>query len=66
MNMNMLKSAVYRRGLTMREMASKAGIPVATLYRNIKDNNMLLVNVKKIATALDLSREELMAIFFER
>ena len=66
MNKNLLKSAVYGRGLTMGEMAKKAGIPYATLSRHLAENNMPLVNVKKIADVLELSREELMSIFFEK
>ena len=50
----------------MGEMAKKAGIPYATLSRHLAENNMPLVNVKKIADVLELSREELMAIFFEK
>lgn len=64
MNKDLLKSAVYSRGLTMTVMAEKAGIPYATLSRHLAENNMPLVNVKKIADTLGLSREELLAIFF--
>ena len=48
----------------MTVMAEKAGIPYATLSRHLAENNMPLVNVKKIADTLGLSREELLAIFF--
>lgn len=65
MNMNLLKAAVYSRGITMQQMAEQAGITYSTLLRDFKQNNMPLVRLKKIKNVLNLSREEMLSIFFE-
>lgn len=64
MNYNLLKGTVYSRGMTMQEMAKKAGIVYSTMIRQFEANNMTIDNVKKIRETLNLSREELIAIFF--
>ena len=48
----------------MQEMAKKAGIVYSTMIRQFEANNMTIDNVKKIRETLNLSREELIAIFF--
>lgn len=65
MNMNLLKAAVYSRGITMQQMTEQAGITYSTLLRDFKQNNMPLVRLKKIKNVLNLSREEMLSIFFE-
>ena len=66
MNLDKLKGAVYKRGLTIGELCERAGLQRVTIWRNFKADNMDLLRVKKIKDALNLSREELIEIFFER
>lgn len=64
MNFNRLKGAVYARGMTMQEMAEKAGIVYSTLLRQFEKNNLTITNLKKIKDVLCLSRDEIDSIFF--
>lgn len=66
MNLNKLKGAVYKRGLTLNDLCERAGLQRVTIWRNFKADDMSIIRVKKIKDALGLTRDELIEIFFER
>lgn len=65
-NVNKLKGKIVEKELSVALMAEKMGIDRATLYRRL-DNGAEGLTVKdahRIAEILDLSGEDVMAIFF--
>jgi transcriptional regulator with XRE-family HTH domain len=65
-NVNKLKGKMVENGLTMEALAKKIGINRSSLYRKMSGGckTMLLEDANSIATALNLSAEETMSIFF--
>ncbi len=65
-NVNKLKGKIIENGETVATLAEKIGIDRATLYRKLSNNGetMLIKDANKIVMALNLSKDEAMAIFF--
>jgi len=60
-----LKSTIYEKNSTPRELASSIGIDRATLYRKLnRSESFNIGEVNKISKALDLTRSEAVDIFF--
>lgn len=64
MNYNLLKAKCYEKGMTLGSMADKAGINAANLVRMKTGGNITVLTAQKIAEVLELSRDEITAIFF--
>ena len=60
-----LKGKIVERNTTQEELASKIGIDKSTFYRKMKQNgNFSIKEVNLIVSALNLSKDEAMVIFF--
>ena len=60
-----LKGKIVERNTTQEELANKIGIDKSTFYRKMKQNgNFSIKEVNMIVSALNLSIDEAMAIFF--
>lgn len=62
---NKIKSAVIARGLSMMKFYELIGIEPSTFMRRVEHNKVTVADVKKIKEVLQLSREEMLSIFFE-
>ena len=63
---NMLKGKIVEKGLTVEELAKEIGVNKSTLYRKFGDPDTFSVGeVNKIVTALDLTPDNAVAIFFD-
>lgn len=62
---NKIKAAVITRGLSMMEFYKMIGLEPSTFMRRVEHNKVTVGDVKKIKEALNLSREEMLSIFFE-
>lgn len=67
-NVNKLKGKIVENGLTVASLAEKIGIDKATLYRKMTNNGetMLVKDANNIVSALHLTSEEAVAIFFSQ
>lgn len=65
-NINKLKGKIVENGMSIDLLAQKIGINRATLYRKLNSDGetLLISEANAIVTALNLSAEEAMAIFF--
>lgn len=65
-NVEMLKEESKKRGMSIEDVAKKAGIDRATMYRRLQNEGkkFTVCEAQKIAEAIDLSREQAVAIFF--
>ena len=60
-----LKGKIVERNTTQEELANKIGIDKSTFYRKMKQNgNFSIKEVNLIVSALNLSKDEAMSIFF--
>lgn len=66
LDISKLKGKIAEKGLTVPSLADKIGMNKATLYRKMDDGGrtMLIKEAKAIATALNLTADEAVAIFF--
>lgn len=61
----MLKCALIKKGITVRDLCSKCGFSYAYYYKCMRGEQDFRTNeVKAMADVLDLSATELTAIFF--
>ena len=65
-NVNKLKGKIVENGLTVTDLAEKIGVDRATLYRKLNNNaeTLLIKEANAIVTALGLTADEALAIFF--
>lgn len=64
-NVSKLKGKIVERNTTQEELASKIGVTKGTFYRKMKQNgNFSIKEVNLIVSALNLSKDEAMSIFF--
>lgn len=66
MNVNKLKGKIVENGLNVSQLASSIGVDRTTLYRKLTSNGDTLTigEAEKIARTLNLSMEDVNAIFF--
>lgn len=66
MNVNKLKGKIVENGLNVSQLASSIGIDRTTLYRKLTSNGdtLTISEAEKISKVLNLSMEEVNAIFF--
>lgn len=66
MNVNKLKGKIVENGLNVSQLASFIGIDKTTLYRKLTSNGdtLTISEAEKIARTLNLSMEDVNAIFF--
>jgi putative cro-like protein len=66
MNVNKLKGKIVENGLNVSQLASSIGIDKTTLYRKLTSNGdtLTISEAEKIARTLNLSMEDVNAIFF--
>ena len=67
-NVNKLKGKIVENGMTISALAKKIGMDRATLYRKISNNaeTMLVKDANAIISALGLTADEAMSIFFSQ
>lgn len=67
-NVNKLKGKIVENGMTVSTLAEKIGIDRATLYRKLSNNGetMLVKDANAIVSALQLTADEALAIFFSQ
>lgn len=67
-NINKLKGKIVENGLTVATLAEKIGVDRATLYRKMSNNGetMLVRDANNIVSALNLTPDEAVAIFFSQ
>lgn len=65
-NVNKLKGKIIESGLSVAELAKKIGISESAMYRKMSDGGrtMLIKDANAIVSALKLSSDDAMAIFF--
>jgi len=65
-NINKLKGKIVEQGMTIEELARIIGVNKSTLYRKIqnKGETITIKEANLICKALNLSGEEVIAIFF--
>lgn len=63
-----LKGKIVEKGFTIGTLADKIGINRASLYRKMDNSNgtMLIKDADAIASALNLTRDEVNDIFFSQ
>lgn len=64
MNVNKLRGKIVERGLNVGELAERIGMDRATLYRKMKDQSFSVREARLLSKELDLTSDEVMAIFF--
>lgn len=66
MSVNKLKGKIVEKGLSIKTLADIIGIDRATLYRKLSNNGdtLLVREANSIVSALNLSSDEAVAIFF--
>lgn len=66
MNVNKLKGKIVENGLNVSQLAVSIGVDRTTLYRKLTSNGETLTisEAEKIAKVLNLSMEDVKAIFF--
>lgn len=67
-NTNKLKGKVVEQGFTIEKLAKEINMDRSTLYRrlNTKGENFSIKEADALVTALRLTREEAVAIFFSQ
>lgn len=67
-NVNKLKGKIVENGMTVTTLAEKIGMDRATLYRKLSNNGetMLVKDANAIVSAMNLTSEEALAIFFSQ
>jgi len=67
-NVNKLKGKIIENGMTVSSLAKEIGVDRATLYRKLSNDGetMLVKDANNIVSALNLTAEEAMAIFFSQ
>ncbi len=67
MNVNKLKGKIVENGLNVSQLATSIGIDKATLYRKLTSNGetITISEAERIAKTLNLSMEDVNAIFFD-
>lgn len=67
-NINRLKGKIVERGMSIATLAEALEIDRSTLYRKLENDGagLLVRDANKIATVLDLTRDEAVSIFFAR
>lgn len=67
-NINKLKGKIIENGMTVAGLAEKIGIDRATLYRKMSNDGetMLVKDANNIVSALSLTADEAVAIFFSQ
>ena len=67
-NVNKLKGKMVENGMSVAILAEKIGIDKATLYRKLNNNaeNLLIRDANAIISALGLTSDEALAIFFSQ
>lgn len=67
-NVNKLKGKIVENGMTVTALAEKIGVDRATLYRKLSNNGetMLVKDANAIVSALNLTAEDALAIFFSQ
>ena len=67
-NINKLKGKIVENGMTVTTLAEKMGVDRATLYRKLSNNGetMLVKDANAIVSALELTSDEALAIFFSQ
>lgn len=65
-NVNKLKGKIVERGMSISSLAEIMGIDRATLYRKLSNDGdtMLVKDANSIVSALGLSADDAVAIFF--
>ena len=64
-NVSKLKGKIVEYNTTQEELASMIGIDKSTFYRKMKQNgNFSIKEVNLIVSALNLSKDEAVSIFF--
>jgi len=65
MNVNILKSKIALKGITIEELAEQIGISKTAMYRRLNGRNSFKANeIKSMKSILCLNMDELNAIFF--
>lgn len=66
-NMNLLKSKIVEKGMSVAIVVENIGMDKSTFYRKLANNgeNFTVEEVYKIALILGLSAKEVNAIFFD-
>jgi transcriptional regulator with XRE-family HTH domain len=62
-NANKLRGRVVENGLTMRALAARLGVNESTLHRKLQNSGFTIHEAQEIAKILNLSAEDVMAIF---
>ena len=67
-NINKLKGKIVEAGLNVEELSKRANISRSTFYRKLGKNgtDFTILEVYKIVTALQLSTQEAISIFFSQ
>ena len=67
-NINKLKGKIVENGMTVATLAEQIGVDRATLYRKMSNNgeSMLIRDANRIVSALHLTAEDAIAIFFSQ
>lgn len=67
-NVNKLKGKIVEQGMSVSTLAEAIGVDRATLYRKMSNNGetMLVKDANNIVSALGLSADEAVAIFFSQ
>jgi len=65
-NTNLLKGKIVEKGLSVSSVAKAIGISTASMYRKINNygDNMLIKEAYEIGQLLELTSDEVNAIFF--
>ena len=64
LDVNKLKGKIVEKGKNVEALADDIGIDSSTFYRKMKNNSFEIGEADRIVKALDLSRDDAMAIFF--
>lgn len=65
-NINKLKGKIVEKGYSQERLSLATGINKSTLSRKLKTGNFLIGEVVEISKILELSKEEIMNIFFNK
>lgn len=66
MNVRKLKAKLVECGISVEQIATKMAMNKATFYRKMQEESFTVKQAIQIADYLDLSHNEIMAIFFEK
>lgn len=67
-NINKLKAVLVERGQNIEYLAENIEMPVSTLYRKLQNDGkkMTIDDAQKIINFLNLSKDDINAIFFDQ